>query len=169
MILVHEISALKRLKYLSNKFAEFSIRSLVLEKNHLLDMSTLVVSAEEDYKGREQIVNLAYLLNHSEEEANVMLLQFYTELPVELEATQIPLVEALVSFINTRMPMGHFGFQNCKLHYRYVMVDSKASKYHALQTVETFMVYVSILNHFHEAIESVIQGKMTLATLKANF
>ncbi|MBF4692037.1 hypothetical protein [Fusibacter ferrireducens] len=169
MAIDNETLALRKIQYLHEKFAEIEVKTKVLEKNQLLDMSTLLVSAEKDYKGREQLVNLAYLLELSEEETNIMLLQFFTELPIELNATQIPLVETLISFINTRMPIGHFGVQNSKVHFRYVMVDTKDSVDHAMQTIETFFMYVDILDIFQESIESVILGTMTLDTLKTKF
>lgn len=169
MAIDHEKLALKKIQYLHEKFAEIEVKTKVLEKNQLLEMSTLLVSAEKDYKGREQLINLAYLMELSEEETNILLLQFFTELPVEVAETQIPLIETLVSFINTRMPIGHFGLQNNKVHYRYVMVDTKDSVDHAMQTIETFFMYVDILDIFQESIEDVILGNMTLETLKTKF
>lgn len=161
--------SLKKLQYLHEKFAEIEVKSKVLERNELLDMNTLLVSAEKDYAGREQLINLAYLLELSEEDSSIMLLQFFTEIPLEIAADQLPLIETLVSFINTRMPIGHFGIQNNKIHYRYVMVDTKESIDHAMQTIETFFMYVDILDIFQESIESVMNGKMTLEELKQKY
>ncbi|GAU77501.1 hypothetical protein [Fusibacter sp. 3D3] len=169
MAIDNEKLALQKIQYLHEKFAEIEVKSKVLERSPQLDMSTLLVSAGKDYTGREQRINLAYLLELSEEETNIMLLQFFTELPTELDAAQIPLIETIVSFINTRMPIGHFGIQNNKMHYRYVMVDTKDSVDHAMQTIETFFMYLDILDIFQESVESVISGSMTLDTLKAKF
>lgn len=169
MMLVKDQYVLNNIRYLHKKFADYEFQSAFFEKDHVLDKSTLIVYADQDFKKRERLVSISYLLNQNKDKTNVLLLQLYTELPVEIGATQIPLAETIVSFINTRMPLGHFGILNNKVHYRYVMIDSKVSHDHALQTIDTFTAYVSILKHFHEAIESTIQGKMTLDTLKSTF
>lgn len=169
MPLVDDKYVLNRLRYLCAKFAEVDIETKVLEKQHVLDMSTLQIFTANDGTNRRNVISLAYLLNYSDDETKVLLLQFFTEIPIEFEATQIPLFETLVSFINTRMPLGHFGIQNNKVYYRYVMFDSKNAYDHAVQTIETFLTYECILNHFHQAIESVIQGNMTLDTFKSTF
>lgn len=169
MTIDHDKLALRKLQYLHEKFAEVEIESKVVEKSDLLEMSTLLVSAEKDYLDRDQFINLAYLLELTEEDENLMLLQFFTELSPAFEPSQLPMIESLLAFTNIRMPIGHFGTQNNKIHYRYVMVDTKDSVDHAAQTIETFFMYLDVLDIFQESLENVILNKQSLEAFKAKF
>lgn len=169
MTKAHEAMSLDRLKDLQLRFGEVGIAAKLVEKSESFAMDTLLVSAEDDYQGRTQLVNLAYVNDLSDEESNLALLQYFTEIEPVFQPEQLPMMESLLNFINVRMPLGHFCTQSGKVYFRYVMTDSKTSDEHAMKVIETFFTYVDVMDIFQESIEKIIAGEISLEAFKSKF
>ncbi len=65
-----------KLEYLSQKLSEIDIESRVLTKTEELGLGTMVVALDNDYKNRDQLVNLALLPRPDDELEHINLMQF---------------------------------------------------------------------------------------------
>lgn len=165
----NEQLSLSRLQNLQTAFSEIQIDAKLIEKNEQFEMHSLLLAAEDDYQGRTTFVNLAYVNDLSDEESNLALLQYFTELPVVLEEDQLQRMEALLNFVNIRMPLGHFCTQNNKVYLRYVLAESKRDEEYAMKTIETFFMFVDVMDIFQESIEQIISGNLTYEAFKSKF
>ncbi len=161
--------SLNKLKDLQAQFEDIQVGAKVIERSEQFELDTLLIAAEDDYKGRPQMVNLAYVNDLSDSESNLALLQYFTELEPTFESEQLGKMESLLNFINVRMPMGHFCTLDDKVYYRYVLADYKASPDHARKAIETFFTYVDVLDIFQASIEAVMEGSLALEDFKARF
>lgn len=169
MVNTNERVSLNKLQHLQTQFEDVKIGAKVIEKSEMFELDTLLVSAQDDYKGRAQMVNLAYVNDLADEETNLALLQYFTELDPTFDTAKLGTMESLLNFINVRMPMGHFCTLEDKVYYRYVLADYKESPDHAMKVIETFFTYVDVLDIFQEPIEQVMDGSLTLEDFKARF
>ena len=165
----NEQLSLSRLQNLQTAFSEIQIDAKLMEKNEQFEMHSLLLAADDDYKGRTTFVNLAYVNDLSDEESNLALLQYFTELPLVLEENQVQMTETLLNFINIRMPLGHFSTQNNKVYLRYVLAESKRDEEYAMKTLETFFMFVDVMDIFQESIEQIISGNLTYEAFKSKF
>lgn len=162
-------SVLAKLQTLQAHFEEIKIPAKVIEKNELLALDTLLVTAEGDYLGRNQFVNIAFLPDFSDGDGFLDLIQYFTELEKTVEKAQIPLVESLLNFINVRMPIGHFSVSNEKIYFRYVLAELSDHPDMSQKIIGTFFMYVDVLDLFQESIEDVLSGKSTLEAFMSKF
>lgn len=169
MTIINEGLSMDRLKDLQQSFGEIGIGAQVIERSETFAMDTLLVSAEEDYKGRTQLINLAYVNDLGDKESNLALLQYFTEIEPVFSQDQTPMMESLLNFINVRMPLGHFCTQSGKVYFRYVLTDSKTSNEHAMKVIETFFTYVDVMDIFQESIEKIIAGELSFEAFKSKF
>lgn len=90
------------------------------ERSDELPYPTLAVGLEPDPAGRDW--NMALTFYPTDELDSVMLLQYYIQLPFELEPAGMERVAALLPSINRRLVLGHLGIteEEGAVHYRYV-------------------------------------------------
>lgn len=169
MTLTHEQLTKQQLEMLQQALEEVDIGVQYMSKDELFELDTLLVSAEDDYLGRTQLVNLAYVNDLSDPESNLMLLQYFTELEPKYTDEQSDMVLQLLNFINIRMPIGHFCTQSNKIYFRYVLADAKTAQDHAMKVIETFFTYVDVLDLFQESIEQILAGTLMFETFKSKF
>lgn len=161
--------SLEKLEHLQAQFADVEIGARVIPMSEAFPMSSLLVAADEDYKGRKQMINLAYVNDLADEESSLALLQYFTELEPQFQDDQQKELEDMLNFINIRMPLGMFCCQSNKVYFRYVLADLKNDANHAMRVIATFFTYIDVLDIFQEAIEQVIEGSLSLSAFKARF
>lgn len=161
--------SLEKLEHLQAQFADLEIGARVMPVSEAFPMNSLLVATDEDYKGRRQMVNLAYVNDLTDEESSLALLQYFTEIEPHFGDQQQKDLEDMLNFINIRMPIGQFCCQSNKVYFRYVLADIKHDANHAMRVIATFFTYIDVLDIFQEAIEQVIEGSLSLSAFKARF
>jgi hypothetical protein len=158
-----------KLEYLSRKLSEIDIESRVLTKTEELGLGTMIIALDHDYKDREQMVNLALLPRPDDDMEHINLMQFYVELPEPLELTVGNKVKDLLTEINTRMPIGHFGINDERIYCRYVMVLPDGDTMNEADIIETLFLFADIIGVFQEMIEDLASERKTLDAIKVEF
>ncbi len=158
-----------KLEYLSRKLSEIDIESRVLTKTEELGLGTMIIALDHDYKDREQMVNLALLPRPDDDMEHINLMQFYVELPEPLELTVGNKVKDLLTEINTRMPIGHFGINDERVYCRYVMVLPDGDTVNEADIIETLFLFADIIGVFQEMIEDLASERKTLDAIKVEF
>lgn len=158
-----------KLEYLSQKLSEIDIESRVLTKTEELGLGTMVVALDNDYKNRDQLVNLALLPRPDDELEHINLMQFYVELPESYSQTTENKVKDLLTEINARMPIGHFGINEERIYCRYVMVLPDGETVNEADIIETLFLFADIIGVFQEMIEDLAQQRKSLDAIKVEF
>lgn len=158
-----------KLEYLSRKLSEIDIESRVLTKTEELGLGTMIIALDNDYKDREQMVNLALLPRPDDDMEHINLMQFYVELPEPLELTVDNKVKDLLTEINARMPIGHFGINDERVYCRYVMVLPNGDILNEADIIETLFLFADIIGVFQEMIEDLASDRKSLDAIKVEF
>lgn len=158
-----------KLEYLSQKLSEIDIESRVLTKTEELGLGTMVIALDNDYKDRDQLVNLALLPRPDDEMEHINLMQFYVELPETYSQTTENNVKDLLTEINARMPIGHFGINEERIYCRYVMVLPDGDTLNEADIIETLFLFADIIGVFQEMIEDLAQQRKSLDAIKVEF
>tara|TARA_Y100001933_G_C18946419_1_gene541823 strand:- start:584 stop:1099 length:516 start_codon:yes stop_codon:yes gene_type:complete len=158
-----------KLEYLSKKLSEIDIESRVLTKTEELGLGTMVVALDNDYKNRDQLVNLALLPRPDDELEHINLMQFYVELPESFTQSTENKVKDLLTEINARMPIGHFGINEERIYCRYVMVLPDGETVNEADIIETLFLFADIIGVFQEMIEDLAQQRKSLDAIKVEF
>jgi hypothetical protein len=158
-----------KLEYLSQKLAEIEIESRVLTKTEELGLGTMIVALDSDYKDRDQLVNLALLPRPDDEMEHINLMQFYVELPESYIDSTKNNVKDLLTEINARMPLGHFGINEERIYCRYVMVLPDGETLNEADIIETLFLFADIIGVFQEMIEDLAQQRKSLDAIKVEF
>ena len=169
MIQDNHTNDLIKLEYLSNKLSEINIESRILMKTKNVDIGTMVVTLDNDYKNRDQIVNLAIIPRPDDEMEHINFMQFYVELPESYESSVGNNLKDLLTEINTRMPIGHFGINEDRIYCRYVMVLPDGETLNEADIIETLFLFADIIGVFQEMIEDLAQKRKTLDAIKVEF
>ena len=158
-----------KLDYLSQKLAEIDIESRVLTKTEDIGLGTMVIALDNDYKDRDQLVNLAILPRPDDEMEHINLMQFYVELPETFSNSVETKVKDLLTEINARMPLGHFGINEERIYCRYVMVLPDGETLNEADIIETLFLFADIIGVFQEMIEDLAQQRKSLDAIKLEF
>lgn len=158
-----------KLDYLSQKLAEIDIESRVLTKTEDIGLGTMVIALDNDYKDRDQLVNLAILPRPDDEMEHINLMQFYVELPEAFSNSVETKVKDLLTEINARMPLGHFGINEERIYCRYVMVLPDGETLNEADIIETLFLFADIIGVFQEMIEDLAQERKSLDAIKVEF
>ncbi len=169
MIDTFQTDDLIKLEYLSRKLSEIDIESRVLTKTEELGLGTMIIALDNDYKDREQMVNLALLPRPDDDMEHINLMQFYVELPEPLELTADNKVKDLLTEINARMPIGHFGINDERVYCRYVMVLPNGDILNEADIIETLFLFADIIGVFQEMIEDLASDRKSLDAIKVEF
>jgi len=158
-----------KLEYLSQKLAEIDIESRVLTKTEEIGLGTMVIALDNDYKDRDQLVNIAILPRPDDEMEHINLMQFYVELPESYFVTTENNLKDLLTEINARMPLGHFGINEERIYCRYVMVLPDGETLNEADIIETLFLFADIIGVFQEMIEDLAQQRKSLDAIKVEF
>jgi len=165
---VHDLDLIK-LEYLSQKLSEIDIKSRVLTETEELGLGTMIIALDNDYKDREQMLNLAILPRPDDEMEHINLMQFYVELPESYEETTENTIKDLLTEINARMPIGHFGINEERIYCRYVMILPDGDVMNEADIIETLFLFADIIGVFQEMIEDLAGQRKSLNAIKLEF
>jgi hypothetical protein len=163
------LNTLEVLNQLSAHFDELEIPSQVVADNTEDGIHTLLVNAGEDYKESDQFIGITYideLISEKEEDLPLVLLQYMVEFEPRADTKE---VYELITYLNARMPIGHIGIQSGKVHIRYVMTDIDVDEPHLIRAIQTFFVFVDMVDVFQESIEKFLRNEASLEVIKNNF
>jgi len=165
---VHDLDLIK-LEYLSQKLSEIDIKSRVLTERQEIGLGTMVIALDNDYKDRDQIVNLAILPRPDDDMEHINLMQFYVELPESYDEATEKSIKDLLTEINARMPIGHFGINEERIYCRYVMILPEGNGINEADIIETLFLFADIIGVFQEMIEDLAGQRKSLNAIKLEF
>jgi hypothetical protein len=150
-------------------FTEMGFAAQLVEKSQQLPFHTLLVDLEPDAKGRPMQMALTFYPLGEDELENTLLLQYFVELPFDLDEKGLARAVELLPYINNKAVVGHFGVtdgQN-KLHYRYVQALPlyETVSQEAVADVIVLASYTPVL--FADVLEELAEGKISLEQARA--
>jgi hypothetical protein len=151
------------LGFLEDIFVALGYDSVQLfERSEEVSLPTLAVGLEPDAKGRGKNLALAFYPVAEFEDTN--FLQYYIELPFELDQEGQERVFPLLPYVNQRLVIGHFGITDgeTKLHYRYVQALPSLDMIteDKVKDVIAIVEYSPVL--FEEILEQTAAGAVSL-------
>jgi hypothetical protein len=159
-----EARHLDELRVLENILNERGYQTNLVEKSDQVPYSTLMVALEKDTQDRQREMALTFYPVSEEEIEHVMLLQYFIELPFEIQAGLQGMVADLLAYINARVVVGHFGITMgaAKIHFRYVQpfLRSEAVRKEAVADVFTLVNFTALL--FSNLFEPAASGQISL-------
>jgi hypothetical protein len=156
------------LGFLEDVFREMGFDRVQLhERSDELPYATLAVGIDPDLAGREQTMALTFY--PTEDLESTMLLQYYIQLPFDLDAAGLERVAGLLPYLNRRLVVGHFGIteEEGAVHYRYVQalqVDELITR-ERIADVVTMVAFSPLL--FEEILEKLGTGAMSIEEARA--
>jgi hypothetical protein len=134
----------------------------LFERSDEVSLPTLAVGLEPDAKGRGK--NLALAFYPVPEFEDTYFLQYYIELPFEVDAAGQERVVPLLPYVNQRLVIGHFGITDGEqsLHYRYVQAlpSLDVITEDKVKDVIAIVEYSPLL--FEEILEQTAAGTLSL-------
>jgi len=154
---------LVELGYLADIVEEMGYTAQIIEAGGDVPYHTLLVKLEPDGKGRDRQMACTFYPLTEEDSENILLLQYFLELPFEFLTKAKPQVHQLLISLNNKSVLGHFGItdgQN-KIHHRYIQsyASSNLLFEQATSEVVSLFNYTSLI--FGEAIEAVATQQKT--------
>jgi hypothetical protein len=150
-------------------FTEMGYAAQLVERSPQIAYHTLLVGLEPDATGRPMQMALTFYPLGEDDLENTLLLQYFIELPFELDEKGLARAIDLLPHINNKAVVGHFGVtdgQN-KLHYRYVQALplDKIVTQEAVVDVIVLAEYTPVL--FGDVLEEIAEGKISLEQARA--
>jgi hypothetical protein len=160
---------LVELGHLETIVSEMGYTAQLIEKSPQMPYHTLLVGLEPDDKGRPLQMALTFYPLGEDELESTLLLQYFIELPFELDEKGLARAIELLPHVNNKAVVGHFGVtdgQN-KLHYRYVQALplDKIITADAVADVIVLVNYTPVL--FGDVLEEMAEGKISIEQAKA--
>ncbi len=154
---------LVELGFLENLINQKGYSSELIEASKNVPYHTLLINLEPDAQGRPRQMTLTFYPLDAEQFPNTLFLQYFTELPVQIQPETLDEVTRLLIFLNNKLVVGNFGIaqgQN-KLNHRYVQTlpSDEIINENIVFDAITLFNYTSIL--FGNLLESVATGKMS--------
>ncbi len=151
------------LGFLEDIFVALGYESVHLfERSDQVSLPTLAVGLEPDAKGRGKNLALAFYPVPEFDDTN--FLQYYIELPFEVDEGAQTRVLPLLPYINQRLVLGHFGITDGEqhLHYRYVQAlpSLDVITEDEVKDVIAIVEYSPVL--FEEILEQAATGTLSL-------
>jgi len=160
---------LVELGHLEAIVTEMGYTAQLIEKSQQLPYHTLLVGLEPDAKGRPLQMALTFYPLGEDELENTLLLQYFIELPFDLDEKGLARTIELLPYINNKVVVGHFGVTDGqrKLHYRYVQALplDKIITAKAVTDVIVLANYTPVL--FGDVLEEIAEGKISIGQAKA--
>lgn len=161
---------LEELSQLRIYIDKLELETRIIKKSDIIPIHILLAGLTVDYKDRDRFVNFSFVPLSEEDLQHINLLQFYTSLPIEIENEHIDEVKKLLHVINTHMAIGHFGIQeDGEIYIRYIYPTHRIHGVNEQQFLETFLLYISMIDLHEKIIEEVGTGKLSLEDAVASF
>jgi hypothetical protein len=150
-------------------FTEMGYAAQLVEKSPQIPYHTLLVGLEPDEKGRPLQMALTFYPLGEDDLESTLLLQYFIELPFDLDEKGLARAVELLPHINNKAVVGHFGVtdgQN-KLHYRYVQALPlyETVSQDAVVDIVVLASYTPVL--FGDVLEDLAEGKISLEQARA--
>jgi hypothetical protein len=151
------------LGFLEDIFVALGYESVHLfERSNEVSLPTLAVGLEPDARGRGKTLAMAFDPVPEFDDTN--FLQYYIELPFEVDAAGQERVALLLPYINQRLVLGHFGITDGEqsLHFRYVQAlpSLDVITEDKVKDVIAIVEYSPLL--FEEILEQTAAGVLSL-------
>jgi hypothetical protein len=147
---------LVELGYLEAIVQDMGYAANLIEASDTVVYHTLLVQLEPDWKQRQRELACTFYPLAEEEAPNILLLQYFLEMPFEIAAGAETKVNALLMEINNKSVLGHFGITAGvnKVHHRYIQTfaESQLIDEEAVADVVMLFNYSSLM--FGESIEA---------------
>lgn len=142
----------------------------MIEPNDQLPIPSLMVSLDEDDKGRARNLAVTIMPFGDEDDGGLdstQLVQFYAHLPFEVDADSEAVCQRAVAIVNPALAVGHFAMQNQQLFFRYVLAMPSDTTFDADMAIELIGLLSFHQEHFGDYFEGLIEGEIALSTLPA--
>ena len=154
---------LVELGYLEDIVSGMGYTAQIIEASAEVPYHTLLVKMEPDEKGRDRQMACTFYPLTEEDSENILLLQYFLELPFEFVTKAKPQIHEMLIALNNKSVVGHFGItdgQN-KIHHRYIQSYATSNLLFEVATSEVVSLfnYTSLI--FGEVIESVATQQKT--------
>ncbi|MBE9078777.1 hypothetical protein IQ241_15980 [Romeria aff. gracilis LEGE 07310] len=158
---------LKRLQELIE--SELELESRLFEASSQIPSPSLSIVLEPDGSGSSRVANLMFLPIDDEDMESIKLLQLYCELPIQITSETLPDLEQLLHEVNLTVPLGAYSINtNRQLIFKYVYVLSKFKETDPAEFLETFLLWMYILDNINMLVDALIEGQTDLqAALQA--
>jgi hypothetical protein len=139
---------------------ELGFATQILERSQSLPLNSLVISLAPDSQQRTRVASLNYLPLGDEDCESIKLLQFYLVIPCELQPDFQRAVEKFLLLINLKAPIGSFTFnaESNEIIAKYVYSLGKFKMVDKEEFLETFMLFMFVIDQFSPLIEEVATG-----------
>ncbi len=159
-----EIRHLAELGFLQRVLDEMGFPTQLLQKSAEMPYPALLVGLEPDAEGQPaQMACNFYPVD--EELENTLLLQYFIQLPMELDDEGLARMRELLPDLNNRTVVGHFGLtadQN-KVHYRYTQALPSDDIIDRDKVADVIMLVTSTPGFLGELLARVVKGQTSVA------
>ena len=159
---------LVELGFLEDIFNDRGYTTHLVEKSNEIPYHTLLVNLEADAAGRSRQMALTFYPVSEEDVEYILLLQYFLEMPFDINPDQTGAIAELLSYVNVKVVLGHFGITEGKnkLHYRYVQAlpNQDVVSKEAVSDVITLVTFTPLL--FGDVLEAMAAGKISLESAK---
>lgn len=152
---------LVELGYLEEIMNELSYPTQLIERSPEIPYHTLIASLDHDSKNRVRELACTFYPLSEKEANNVLLLQYFLELPFEIQEQAYPELYELFTSLNNKSVLGHFSITEGKpkIHHRYIQTVPRdtllAEVEEATAEIITLFNYTSLmLGDMLEAVAS---------------
>jgi len=155
---------LAELGFLEEIFHELGYPTNLIEKSKQVPYHTLVVKIEPDAKGRPMEMALTFYPVDEEDVPNSLLLQYYIQLPFNVDPQKMVETSVLLSLVNNKLVLGHFSLADNenKLQFRYVQAlpnDTDITT-KMISDVVVLVSFSPVL--FSDVLENLANGQISL-------
>lgn len=120
----------KLLEHLLNHLETQNYTCFMLPKEQTgLPIDVLSIQLNNDYKQREQFLSLSFY-PLKKQESNIRYLQLFVQLDMNLTDTSLLNTTFILPYINTQLPLGHFGLnmEELKIYFKFIHIFGNENK-----------------------------------------
>lgn len=160
---------LVELGYLEGILNSMGFSTQLVERSPHVPYHTLLVGLEPDARGRPMQVALTFYPVEEEDIGNALFLQYFIDLPFEVDKERLADVGQLLPDVNNQVVLGHFGITagQDRLHYRYVQA-LPADRTVTAEGIEAVIVMVSYTpSVFKGILGDLAEGEISVEQARA--
>lgn len=155
---------LAELGFLEDIFNEMGYATHLVEKSNQIPYHTLLADVEADAMGQPRQMAMTYYPVSEDEVEFTLLLQYFLEMPFTIQPEQFCATAELLSYINSKVVLGHFGITEGKarVHFRYVQAlpNNEIVSKEAVSDVIILVNFTPLL--FGDVLEQIAKGQISL-------
>jgi hypothetical protein len=160
---------LVELGYLEQIAAEMGYPARLEPKSKEVPYHMLLLGLEPDAKGRPMEMTLTFYPVGDDDVENTMLLQYYVELPMEVDRPGLSRVRELLPDINNQVVLGHFSISDSqnRLHYRYVQALRADQLVSAAAVTDVMTITSYTPAAFEDILEALAKDEISVEQARA--